>query len=198
MNLQNIANSELYFQVEDEVLVIKYPFIEGNHEPKTISQFVQILEQLDQLHQNNQVHGDIRASNMIFPSDSSQIASLIDFDLGGTEGVAIYQEGYQHSVDDVTRHPDAHHGNTLQRSHDLFALASLLAKCSVREQDQETWNQCIRKLQERNCNVRDVIQSLNSIQQSCNTLHLNVKFPESGLGTGSPPKNRKRPLPSDA
>ncbi len=52
-------------------VVIKYPYIEGNHEPKTLSQFAGTTSTLHKLHLNGFVHGDVRLANITFSEDDS-------------------------------------------------------------------------------------------------------------------------------
>ena len=60
--------------------IIEVPFVDGDHRPRKVGDFLPIIEELTQLHRKSFVHGDIRLFNMVF---SDEGGPLIDFDFGG-------------------------------------------------------------------------------------------------------------------
>lgn len=99
---------------------ITYDFIDGDHVPKTLEQFVGVLNTLDCLHRNGYVHGDIRVVNIVFHDTSS---TLIDFDLCRKEG-CFYPSTYIYYKDE--RHPAAKRNRAMKKIHDRYSLMQVI------------------------------------------------------------------------
>lgn len=80
---------------DHRIQCLSYDFVDGNHQPTSVKQFVGILETLHMLHEKNIVHSDVRLANMIFHADNSH---LIDFDLADKENTD-YPRGYTKLVE---------------------------------------------------------------------------------------------------
>jgi dsDNA-binding SOS-regulon protein len=107
--------------------LIKTPYRKGRHVAKRPTDFVPIIECLDELHKSGFVHGDIRAFNMVFAEregDGRPEGWLIDFDFGGEEEVAKYPLGYKQSLDDGTR--EGQDGQPIPKWHDWIALGHVI------------------------------------------------------------------------
>ena len=69
-----------------QIQVIAIPYIPGNHVCKSPKQALSLVAFMKLLHESGNVHGDIRAFNVVFGDDkNSDAAALIDFDFGGRE-----------------------------------------------------------------------------------------------------------------
>ncbi len=121
LSLSEIPHCRCEVQTPD-IAVISYPRMEGSHILSLASQFVALVERLHGLHARGFVHGDVRASNVIF---SGETATLIDFDFVGGAGVKLYPEGFVTDaamLRDGARHRKAHPLRPLQPKHDWFSL----------------------------------------------------------------------------
>ena len=115
-----------------DVNILSYPFIPGSHSPPTSAQLRAVLRSVISLHKAGYVHGDIRASNIVFcPSSGS--SQLIDFDYCGEEGKARYPPFFNPIISDGKRHDGASSGALLRKEHDYFALASAFSQFQPRE-----------------------------------------------------------------
>jgi serine/threonine protein kinase len=128
--LQNISwyqiastMAEHLFDERAQFQVIAVPFHKGHHVCTSPAQALTLLEDLERLHEDGCVHGDIRALNCVFDDDGSR---LIDFDFGCGDGEAKSPKNYQILLDDGTRVRFAKGGTPIHKWHDVFALASLL------------------------------------------------------------------------
>ena len=111
-------------------LVIATPFREGRHEAGRPKHFLPIVAQLEDLHKQGFVHGDIRAFNTVFDYDDDDdpakdsLGYLIDFDFGGLEGKVTYPGGYQRFLEDGER---IGYGNReIRKWHDWYAIGTLI------------------------------------------------------------------------
>ena len=91
------------------LLIISTPYYDGVHYATLPDHFTPIIDNLEKLHKQGYVHGDIRAYNMVLKynttsSDQSAVASgtggsavgwLIDFDFGGKHNAVTYPKGYK-------------------------------------------------------------------------------------------------------
>lgn len=88
---------EVDYLLKDEqngIIVISYPYLEGNHTAKRSKEFRYILKQLSYMHTElHMVHGDIRLMNMIFNHDNHKASSLIDYDYCGKAQLDNYAAG---------------------------------------------------------------------------------------------------------
>ena len=66
-----------------QVQVIAIPYIPGNHVCKSPDQALLLVSFMKLLHESGNVHGDIRAFNIVFGENNSNVAASIDFDFGG-------------------------------------------------------------------------------------------------------------------
>ena len=83
------------------------------------------------------MHGDIRAFNLVFGEDDSHI---IDWDLAQEEDKGKYPDGFNISIADGERHPDAYAGQLMKKAHDWFALAAVMRLMPpVDESKRGTW-----------------------------------------------------------
>ena len=80
-----------------QVQVIAVPYIPGNHVCKSPDQALLLVSFMKLLHESGNVHGDIRAFNIVFGENNSNVAALIDFDFGGRENTVKYPR-------DITMH----------------------------------------------------------------------------------------------
>jgi serine/threonine protein kinase len=102
-----------------QLQVIKTRFWPGRHYALRLSEFFPIIEDLQDLHKNGFVHGDIRGFNIIFCENNGK---LIDFDFGGRVGVANYPGGYKFSLTDGTRVEPLDGTHQIRKWHDWYAL----------------------------------------------------------------------------
>ena len=121
MEVAGLQTSEGSLSADGRYYVVKYPYIEGSHQPTSPQQFRGVLDILHKLHEQDYVHGDIRPQNIIFHPDGLH-SSLIDFDLARKDGT--YPPGYYFSG--AVRHPDARAGLQMKQVHDLHSLKLIL------------------------------------------------------------------------
>ena len=110
--------------VDERVMCLQYTYIPGDHTPRSIDQFVCIVNSLKILHEKNYVHSDIRDVNLVF-SESSKEAWIIDFDLAGEVGTH-YPSTYACNISVPERHKDARAFCKRQTKHDMFALSEII------------------------------------------------------------------------
>ena len=113
-----------------DIKIISYEYIEGKHFPSNSKQVLYLLQFLKKMHNDNDIHGDIRCSNILFCDDADK-SQLIDFDFSGVEGVKKYPIGYSNKLDDGVRHIDALANRSLKREHDYFSLLYVLQLSTV-------------------------------------------------------------------
>eukprot|EP01012_Entosiphon_sulcatum_P024713 TRINITY_DN2993_c0_g1_i1.p1 TRINITY_DN2993_c0_g1~~TRINITY_DN2993_c0_g1_i1.p1 ORF type:complete len:424 (-),score=26.00 TRINITY_DN2993_c0_g1_i1:17-1210(-) len=103
-----------------------YPFIPVPAETvPTREHFYELAKQLRCLHSRGIVHGDVRAANVLWTANPSEV-KLVDFDFSGPTS-KVYPSGFVepdplHPV----RHPDALPGEQLHPAHDMFSLGILM------------------------------------------------------------------------
>jgi hypothetical protein len=104
---------------QGELLVIKVPFIKGNHFATHPTDFVKVIAFLQTMHDKGYVHGDIRGFNMIVRE------GLIDFDYGGLiKAGRTYPPGYRSELSDGYRLGEQ--GQTITTWHDWYALIKVM------------------------------------------------------------------------
>lgn len=106
--------------------VIVTPYRHGHHVATTPKAFLPVISQLEDLHEQDFVHGDIRAFNTVFGEHSDQ-GYLIDFDFGGKLG-RRYPTGYHQDLADGLRIESEINGapNEIHKWHDWYALGRLI------------------------------------------------------------------------
>jgi len=106
------------------LLVIAAPYREGRHFAKTPAAFIPIINELEKLHNEGFVHGDIRGFNTVF-TDEGNHGWLIDFDFGGKVNKAgpVYPDGYKRHLGDGKR--IGKEENRIEKWHDFYALGNL-------------------------------------------------------------------------
>lgn len=114
LHCRSLSKDQRYFE-------IVYKFIDGDHEPNCLKQFVGVVNTLDSLHAQGFVHGDIRVGNIVFHDSST----LIDFDLCRREN-DTYHRDYRFYEDE--RHKHAKKGNKMKKMHDRYALSLIMLK----------------------------------------------------------------------
>jgi hypothetical protein len=106
------------------IQIIATPYRPGQHFTTSPRAFVPIIDQLQSLHANGFVHGDIRAFNTVFGNESNEQGCLIDFDFGGRKGERCYPKGYRGALEDGSRVGQG--GEKILVWHDWFALGQLI------------------------------------------------------------------------
>ncbi len=118
------VNVELEEVTDDKrISCLSYDYYPGDHKPKCLDHFHNIVCMLDKLHSAGYVHGDIRLANLVFGNDGK--GYLIDFDLAGLEG-SLYPRLYERNFD--VRHGQAIAGMEMCKSHDRYSLAIIVHK----------------------------------------------------------------------
>jgi serine/threonine protein kinase len=106
-----------------QLQVVKTPFWQGRHEAKRPEEFLPIIKELEELHAQGFVHGDIRCFNILFDGGNGK---LIDFDYSGKAGVTFYPDGFKWSLPDGFRPPTE---GQVEKWHDWYALCYII--CSL-------------------------------------------------------------------
>jgi len=122
----DLYKSEGWISKERELLVIAVPYKNGSHIVTKLTDFIPIIEQLQELHKIGYVHGDIRGFNVLFSENGE--GGLIDFDFSGTPD-NTYPDGYRQALNDGFRKGDGNaesEDNRLAFSHDWYALGQLM------------------------------------------------------------------------
>jgi serine/threonine protein kinase len=149
-NRENVSESEkrrpteFYFsflQAEfvlntSNLKIISYPYMHGSHIPSKCTDFVDVLNQLVQMHSRSIVHGDIRLFNILFLNRGG--STLIDFDFSSNNG--IYPPGFCIELFDTLRHSDAKPGNVLHIDHDCFSMAAVM---NIFSSTNEKWKDAV-------------------------------------------------------
>jgi serine/threonine protein kinase len=91
------------------------------HEAQKPGDFIPIINHLLHLHEQNFVHGDIRAFNIVFNGNDGK---LIDFDLSGEAGEKRYPPGYMSTLPDAIR--CGHALSLIEKHHDWYALGNVI------------------------------------------------------------------------
>lgn len=140
-----IDRSDPLIGTDGQLQIIRYKYKEGSHIPTVVKQLADIVRELTILHSQNYVHGDMRLANCVFVSGNdertasmpgmsagavalttSKLGFLIDFDYAGVmQHTHLYPVGFNESLPDVQRHPDAKEGQPIRSEHDWFSLASI-------------------------------------------------------------------------
>lgn len=128
-NIEHIKGVELEVG-EDDFRIISYPKIDGTWFPTKVQHIISLVETVKLLHDKKCVHGDIRASNVVFGSDGS--ATLIDFDWAGLPNGAKYPSGFCLEINDGLRANDVQRDGALQFHHDWYAVSGIMGLCKTK------------------------------------------------------------------
>ena len=113
-------NNNLY------LVSIKY-FATDWTKPVSLSVFADILDQLSTLHKSYGPHGDIRLTNMLIQtSDDGCRGCLIDFDFVDMNGNSKYPSGFNVTIEDGKRHPQAIANEEMQMDHDYHSMKAVM------------------------------------------------------------------------
>ena len=127
--LKNVETFRQYqnpYNQLDELVVLKYDYVEGTHVPQKVDQMLLTLKEIMELHAKNVVYGDLKLSNCVFNCvDGVYDSVLIDFDFVGH---TRYPSTFNTAIDptDGKRHSTATPNAYLQKEHDVFAFKYLL------------------------------------------------------------------------
>jgi len=130
---------------DSDLVVLKYPYMDGEHVAASVEHFVSAINSIVQLHTQQVVHGDIRASNLVFGANGC--CKLIDFDFAGSTSER-YPERFIHDhelLKDVVRHKGAQAGSRLCFEHDWSAIASIMEMHTL-EGATEDWKKAVTEL----------------------------------------------------
>jgi serine/threonine protein kinase len=149
------------FEGSDLGTVISYPKIEGEHTPQSNKSAIGVIECLRRMHEDGNLHMDIKAGNCLFNDTNNGLSTLIDFDLSQPVAVAKYPHNYEHSISDGKRHLDAQPGNIGLEEHDNFALAEVL-----RREEAIGWE--LQFQWESVCSLVEIGQLIEAVDELCN------------------------------
>jgi hypothetical protein len=191
-SLKFIPKCEKVVEAVDMTL-IRYPRIQGSHTPQAVRQWMSVIESVLGFHAANIVHGDLRASNIIF-HDDKEGATIIDFDLAGENGRKVYPKGFNTKINDGARAPrSVNEGRPLLFEHDWFAIGAMMKLCVLEDCEQEDWLEACRLLEEANVS-REVVGKVLGLLEKCKDTTISAfKFvSEENPGTGSPERNPEK------
>jgi len=118
--------------LSDTLQIVQYDKVKGNHTPTRVGHLTNLLKELQELHQQGIVHGDIRLSNIIFSPKGDEIeTTLIDFDLSGKHDGKIYPTRFNREIEDGVRHEEARSEMKLKYEHDVYAARWIIAKYAI-------------------------------------------------------------------
>jgi regulator of extracellular matrix RemA (YlzA/DUF370 family) len=110
---EKVSHSEWLWQFRAQLLVISTTYHYGVHYAEHPLHLLPIIKQLESLHRQGFVHGDIRGQNMVLSFDKTEGSHaiednkdkgwLIDFDYGGKLNSVTYPEGYSQVLLDGRR-----------------------------------------------------------------------------------------------
>ena len=179
--LKYIPDCQVVVQMTD-LVILEYPRITGSHLPDNTKAVLSAMKFLANIHAQQDVHGDIKAGNILF-SDQSII---IDFCFSDEVGKARYPLTYNVSIDDGERHPLATPGNVILPEHDIYSFAKILQFCTpVHSPHNLYWTALITDILHTR-SLNNAILQLESLPT-----HFNLKSSKQFLqfqGTGSPPR----------
>jgi hypothetical protein len=118
-------NPDWLWKCRGQLLVISTPYLTGKHYATSPLQLLALVFELEQLHREGYVHGDIRGFNVVFQEGATDRfhptfdrqgeainfdwqgfrGHLIDYDFAGMKGVdtTTYPTGYQTTLEDGFR-----------------------------------------------------------------------------------------------
>jgi len=144
-------------------IVIRYKKRIGEHFATRVGQFIAILQQLAEMHEDEYVHGDDRCLNLIFgPEREKEQGTLIDFGLSGVEEKRRVREGIlqdSQRFDDGKRHSGARPDSWLLKTHDHFLPSTVMR---LHEYKKEEWRGVIERVEKED--DESLAASLESIE----------------------------------
>jgi serine/threonine protein kinase len=130
----------------DYLKIIKYPFVEGTHQPIYVNHLVLVMQKLLSIHDKNVVHGDLRFANIIFSKAgvSPIYSKLIDFDYSGVDGEHMYPDRFNLDIPDGKRHCEVSPGELLRKKHDVYSFKWMCSQYRPKNKDYHTcWQEWI-------------------------------------------------------
>lgn len=136
-NCRNVfKNSDL----SSKCTVIEYPKIAGEHAPPNNKSALGVIDGLRKMHEDGNLHLDVKAGNCLFNCTEHDLSALIDFDLSLPVASAKYPRDYVVHIADGSRHSDATPGGPGRHEHDTYALAAVLKLSrAVKHELQAHW-----------------------------------------------------------
>jgi serine/threonine protein kinase len=120
-----------FWEFRGQLVILSSPRLVGKHFATSVRQLLGVVEHLEKLHNEGYVHGDIRASNIIFIEEDVKNGIkpngfLIDFDLGGKVGEEStkYPEGFTPTLNDGRRPVEG--GSQITKQDDWYSLLYVL------------------------------------------------------------------------
>ena len=117
--LHNMSHGNL----NTRVCYLQYSYISGSMTPSNLRQFAVVMKVLNDLHEKNYVHGDIRKENLLFGCNLGD-AWILDFDFSRLEDT-LYPPNYN-ACNIPERHDVAWATRPMKKSHDLYALSIII------------------------------------------------------------------------
>jgi serine/threonine protein kinase len=169
-----------------QLVIIRYPFIPGNHLPGNSDAILAAIQSLHRMHSMNIVHGDVKAGNIIFAEEANK-SCMIDFCFSGVEGEAVYPSNYRREIEDGARHPEAEPLAVIRREHDIFGFKRVLEFCYPADnQDLVFWKSLLEALSR--ASLEPAIALIGTLHKP---FYLKTSKQFHGfLGSGAPPKKR--------
>jgi serine/threonine protein kinase len=189
-SLKFIPGCEAILETTDLAL-IRYPRISGSHAPHIVGQWISVIMSVRRLHAEKIVHGDLRASNIVF-GNGNEGATIIDFDFAGGHGKRLYPKGFNVGINDGARQKrSVKEGRPLLFEHDWFAIGAMMELCVLEEDgDQNDWCVAINLLQKVDVSSQDVEKVLDLLEQCKGVRIKALKWKtEDSPATGSPERN---------
>lgn len=195
-----------------QLQIIRYKYKEGSHIPTVVKQLADIVRELVILHSHNYVHGDMRLANCVFVSGNeernalsasmpgmsagaealttSELGFLIDFDYAGVmKPTHRYPIGFNESLPDAQRHPDAKEGQPIRSEHDWFSLASIFNL--FRPADAALVDEWKTVTAEVKCGNHEAAFSVLETMAGKTLTSVRDPFHPESDGTGSPARDRR-------
>ena len=124
--LPNCRNAFLDSDLNLKCTVIKYPKIAGEHAPPNNKSALGVIHGLRKMHEDGNLHMDVKAGNCLFNGTEPHLSALIDFDLSRPVALAKYPLNYVLAIADGRRHSGVKQGGDGLKEHDTYALAAVL------------------------------------------------------------------------
>jgi hypothetical protein len=132
-NFRYLARWHDAVEPSDSLVIVQYDKVKGTHMPTCVGHLKNLLRELQCLHNECIVHGDIRLSNVIFSivsnqSDDEIKTTLIDFDFSGAHENKTYPSRFNLEIGDGSRHANARSGFCLKYEHDVHSVFWIIEK----------------------------------------------------------------------
>eukprot|EP00047_Mylnosiga_fluctuans_P000182 m.188242 g.188242 ORF g.188242 m.188242 type:complete len:554 (+) comp10023_c0_seq3:339-2000(+) len=129
-----------------QVIIIRYRFIAGSHIATTVAQFVDVINDLQAIHEAGFCHADVREANILFaPAGAAARSQFIDFDLSGRADIDTYPPRY-YPIPDGKRHAAAQPYEVMAMAHDRFSLAAIMQFYQPDDACSTAWTEAVRVL----------------------------------------------------